>query len=115
MELKYPEFYSTIGFNMGDMILSVLTDANYPINNTMPNLFNDLAPIVIECFIPQTLMYLRNKCNLPLVQLIGKASTYVCTFKHVYICIHICICMYKYIYMYKHMNMCIHIHTNIYV
>lgn len=86
MELKYPEFYSTIGFNMGDMILSVLSDANYPINSTMPNLFNEVAPVVIECFIPQTLISLRSKCNLPLVQLIGniftRISIYICTYLH---------------------------------
>jgi glycerophosphoryl diester phosphodiesterase len=76
MELKYPEFYSKIGFNMGDMNLSVLTDANYSINSTLPNLFMEIAPVVIECFIPQTLIYLRNKCNLPLVQLVGKICTY---------------------------------------
>jgi glycerophosphoryl diester phosphodiesterase len=76
MELKYPEFYLKIGFNMGDMILSVLTDANYSINSTLPNLFTEIAPVVIECFIPQTLIYLRNKCNLPLVQLVGEIGTY---------------------------------------
>jgi hypothetical protein len=123
---------------MGDMILSVLTESKYSINSTMPNLFKEIAPVVIECFIPQTLMNLRNKCNLPLVQLLGKTNSQTISdvwniqnldmvmkyanglgpdilfFTGMYIN------MYVYVYMYLeymciHMNIYLHTHTYIYI
>lgn len=77
MELKYPEFFLSIGFNMPDMILIELINSNYSVNSTIPNLYNklEIAPIIIECFIPSTLIYLRNKCTLPLIQLVGRTKT----------------------------------------
>lgn len=71
MELKHPNYYKTINFNMEDMILRSLTDANYAIKNVRADLFQTVAPIVIQCFEPETLIYLRSQCDLPLVQLVG--------------------------------------------
>jgi glycerophosphoryl diester phosphodiesterase len=75
IELKHPNYYRSINFSMEDMILKSLTDANYVIKNVKADLFRRVAPIVIQCFEPETLIYLRSQCDLPLVQLVGVTET----------------------------------------
>ena len=68
-ELKHPLYYQDLGFNMEDKLLKALTDNGYAIKGMDPSLFNYIAPVVIQCFIPETLISLRKKCDLPLLQL----------------------------------------------
>ena len=74
LELKHPNYYRSLNFSMEEMILKSLIDANYAIKNVEADLFHRVAPIVIQCFVSETLIYLRSKCDLPLVQLIGLAE-----------------------------------------
>lgn len=74
IELKHPLYYRDLGFLMEDMILKSLTDARYLTINVNQSLSNTIAPIVLQCFIPETLISLRSKCDLPLVQLIGMSE-----------------------------------------
>ena len=71
IELKHPLYYRDLGFLMDDMILQSLADARYSTINIDQSLSNTISPIVLQCFIPETLIALRSKCDLPLVQLIG--------------------------------------------
>lgn len=71
-ELKHPQYFNSLGFKMEDMILEYITNANYSIIDVNSSLIDTIAPIVIQCFIPEPLVYLRTKCDLPLVQLMGR-------------------------------------------
>lgn len=75
IELKHPKYYQGINFSMEDMILKSLTDANFAVKNVKDDLFQRVVPIVIQCFEPETLIYLRSQCDLPLVQLVGLTGT----------------------------------------
>lgn len=74
IELKHPSYHTILGFSMEDMILKSLSDAHYSTININPSLLNNVAPIVIQCFNPETLISLRSKCDLPLVQLIAVSN-----------------------------------------
>jgi glycerophosphoryl diester phosphodiesterase len=72
LELKNPSFYHHLNYSMDSLILKDLTSLGYDIINVRSNLDNGyIAPIVIECFEYETLIKLRSKCNLPLIQLVN--------------------------------------------
>jgi glycerophosphoryl diester phosphodiesterase len=75
IELKHPIYYKSLGFSMEDMILKFLTDEGYPVSGISSDLSKSVAPVVIQCFTPETLISLRSKCDLPLVQLLGLSGT----------------------------------------
>mmetsp|Transcript_24584 Transcript_24584/g.24822 ORF Transcript_24584/g.24822 Transcript_24584/m.24822 type:complete len:405 (-) Transcript_24584:78-1292(-) len=76
IELKHPNFYHSIGYNMDDMILQQLTKSGYKILGCESSLRNPTVslPIIIQCFDSITLQSLRKKSDLPLVQLINTPS-----------------------------------------
>ena len=75
-ELKHPIYFNSLGFPMEDMVLEYIAAANYSIRGVNPSLINEIAPIVIQSFIPEALIYLRTKCDLPLVQLMARYDLY---------------------------------------
>lgn len=75
IELKHPIYYKSLGYSMEDMILKSLSNTDYPVLGISSDLSKSVAPIVIQCFTPETLIYLRSKCDLPLVQLLGLSGT----------------------------------------
>ena len=90
LELKHPDYYHSLGFNMEDMLLTQLQNAGYIINENyhdhhhktqLSSLssssldLNEVQPIVIQCFDENSLRYLRTKTTIiPLVQLLEHQS-----------------------------------------
>lgn len=71
VELKHPSyFFDQLGMDMGSMLLETLEAGGYATNLTQSG--SRVSPIVIQCFEPDTLISLRNRTSLPLVQLINK-------------------------------------------
>ena len=70
VELKHPNYFRSLGFSMEDMVLEALVDANYVIKDITVDLFHAVGPVVLQCFTSTSLVYLKSKCNLPLVQLL---------------------------------------------
>ena len=71
LELKHPNYFRSLGFSMEDMVLKSLVDAGYAINDATADLSRAVAPVVLQCFTSESLVYLRSRCDLPLVQLLG--------------------------------------------
>jgi glycerophosphoryl diester phosphodiesterase len=76
MELKHPQYYAANGVNMEDLALAALRAGGYETKGVVANLMGktEPAPVVIQCFDPRTLVSLRTKCDLPLVQLVPAES-----------------------------------------
>lgn len=72
VELKHPSYFSQLGFNMADMLLDSLKSGGYAINGEYAyNNMSNVVPCVIECFDANTLIYLHEKTDLPLIQLLN--------------------------------------------
>jgi len=70
-ELKHPSFFNSLGFKMEDMFLESLVAGGYAVNGE--NAYADMnvvVPVVVQCFDPLSLKYLRTKSSLPLIQLV---------------------------------------------
>ena len=76
LELKHPQYYAANGVNIEDLALVALRVGGYETKGVVANLMGkaEAAPVVIQCFDPRTLVSLRTKCDLPLVQLVPEAS-----------------------------------------
>ncbi|RYG68259.1 hypothetical protein EON64_05590 [archaeon] len=89
IELKQPSFYHSLGFRMEDMLLQQLSAAGYDVlsNNkdakkktsqklsALPSKLYQVNPIIIQCFEPNTLVYLDTVTDVPLVQLLDSLPT----------------------------------------
>ena len=73
IELKHPQYYKSKGKNMEDLLLSVLKVGGYETKGVVANLMTktEASPIIIQCFDAPTLVSLRSKCDLPLIQLVN--------------------------------------------
>ena len=73
IELKHPQYYKTKGKNMEEMLLSALREGGYETKGVVANLMGktEASPIIIQCFDVSTLVSLRSKCDLPLIQLVN--------------------------------------------
>ena len=74
VELKHPSYFNQLGFNMADMLLESLHNGGYSINGAYNNMSN-VVPCIIECFDADTLKYLHEKTDLPLIQLMNPPNT----------------------------------------
>lgn len=61
-EIKHSTYFNQLGFKVEDILLSVLEENN---------LLKKESPVIIQSFEVGNLKYLRSKCELPLLQLIG--------------------------------------------
>ena len=70
-ELKHPSFFHELGWAMEDMLLEALTAGGYEVyGSAVPNNLQQVVPVVVQCFDPESLVYLRNKTTLPLILLL---------------------------------------------
>jgi glycerophosphoryl diester phosphodiesterase len=73
VEIKYPSFHNSLGFSMKmeDKLLQSLYLGGYKINGTgvFRNAKN-VVPVIIQCFESASLVYLRPKTQVPIVQLV---------------------------------------------
>jgi len=87
LELKHPDYYHSLGFDMEDMLLNQLANAGYIINDRNDNHHDhhhkslssstdlyDVQPIIIQCFDENSLRYLHTKTTFPLIQLLEHQS-----------------------------------------
>lgn len=61
-EIKHSTYFNQLGYKVEDMLLSVLEENK---------LLKKESPVIIQSFEVGNLKYLRSKCELPLLQLIG--------------------------------------------
>jgi len=71
IELKHPGYYRSLEYSMTDLLLNALSTAGFAVTGCESSLVHraDPLPVVIQCFEAETLVALRSKCDLPLVQL----------------------------------------------
>lgn len=70
-ELKKPEYHNSLGFPMEDMFLDSLTKGGYQVAGAdVPNDLSKVVPVLVQCFDPKSLVYLKSKSTLPLLQLL---------------------------------------------
>ena len=67
-ELKHPSYFTSLGFNMEDMLLEQLSTREIYNNINKSTLIQ--YPIVIQCFDENTLVSLKNKTDIPLILLV---------------------------------------------
>ena len=71
VELKHPSFFHSLGFNMENMLLQSLVKGGYEVNgDNVPTNLTQVLPVVIQCFESDSLKYLKEKTNIPLIQLL---------------------------------------------
>lgn len=73
VEIKYPSYHNSLGFNMKmeDKLLQSLYMAGYNINGTgVYRNTKNVVPVIIQCFESASLVYLRPKTQVPIVQLV---------------------------------------------
>eukprot|EP00604_Paraphysomonas_vestita_P001095 CAMPEP_0174818370 /NCGR_PEP_ID=MMETSP1107-20130205/1036_1 /TAXON_ID=36770 /ORGANISM="Paraphysomonas vestita, Strain GFlagA" /LENGTH=324 /DNA_ID=CAMNT_0016030117 /DNA_START=75 /DNA_END=1049 /DNA_ORIENTATION=- len=70
-ELKQPAYHNSLGFEkrMEDMLLDTLVKYNYSIHNVSQDM-KLVHPVIIQCFDPNSLQYLRNLTDIPLLRLL---------------------------------------------
>jgi glycerophosphoryl diester phosphodiesterase len=71
-ELKETAYHKSLGFPMVDMFLTSLVKGGYEIKGE--NVSRDLSqvvPVLVQCFESEALLELKEKSDLPLLQLIG--------------------------------------------
>lgn len=70
-ELKQPAYHNSLGFEkrMEDMLLESLTRAGYVLSGVSQDM-KMVHPVVIQCFDPNSLQYLRNLTDVPLIRLL---------------------------------------------
>jgi glycerophosphoryl diester phosphodiesterase len=71
-ELKETAYHKSLGFPMVDMFLTSLVSGGYEIKGE--NVSSDLSqvvPVLVQCFESEALLELKEKSDLPLLQLIG--------------------------------------------
>jgi glycerophosphoryl diester phosphodiesterase len=69
-ELKHPSFFNSLGFPMADLLLGKLSQGGFAITGA-PNNLTNVNPVVIQCFEPETLKYLKTKTDIALIQLLN--------------------------------------------
>lgn len=73
-ELKHPSFHKSLGFPMEEMLLESLQKGGYETSGSgVPNNLTSVVPVVIQCFEPPSLQYLKSKTSIPLIQLVEAA------------------------------------------
>lgn len=74
-ELKHPSFFHQLGFNMENMLLDALVAGGFDVYGAeVANDLQQVVPVVVQCFEPQSLEYLHTKTPLPLILLLEKQS-----------------------------------------
>lgn len=69
IELKHPNYFKDLGYNMADMLLKELEVNGFEIKGHF-NITN-IIPCIIQCFDAKTLIYLNDKTDIPLIQLLN--------------------------------------------
>jgi glycerophosphoryl diester phosphodiesterase len=70
-ELKHPSFFHDLGFAMEDMLLDALVTGGYEVyGSEVANDLQQVVPVVVQCFEPDSLVYLHSKTPLPLILLL---------------------------------------------
>lgn len=71
LELKSPSYHATLGYQVGDMLVKALTAGGYAVTgeDTGGSNLTNVVPIVVQCFEPETLRYLNNVTDLPMILL----------------------------------------------
>jgi glycerophosphoryl diester phosphodiesterase len=71
-ELKHPSFFHDLGFAMEDMLLEALVTGGYEVyGSEVANDLQQVVPVVVQCFEPDSLVYLHSKTPLPLILLMN--------------------------------------------
>lgn len=77
VELKHPTYFKSLGFAMEDMLLAALDIGGYAVNgDSAYNNLKNVVPVVIQCFEKNSLVYLKPKTSLPLIQLLDLPSRF---------------------------------------
>lgn len=79
IEIKKPSYSRAMGFPVEDMLLANLSAAGYDVYRKNPpspassaNMTSQVLPVIYECFDEKSLMIMRERSSLPLVQLLEK-------------------------------------------
>ena len=75
VELKHPSWHLTMGFNTADMLLEKLATHGYLTQgDAVPRDMKQVVPVVIQCFEKDTLVYLKQRSQIPLILLLNMAT-----------------------------------------
>eukprot|EP01039_Chlorochromonas_danica_P002327 gene2323-2549_t len=88
IEIKKPSYSRAMGFPLEDMLLANLSAAGYdvyrktnpppaspsPSRTSAANMTSQVLPVIYECFDEKSLLIMRERSSLPLVQLLEKQS-----------------------------------------